>query len=109
MGSSLHPLLRAGGLVAAQAGGGLLLGASMGGELFNPGAVEMRKLAELTHLRGNEVVARSRGLNLLACSAALAAFWLLAARRGRSHPTAAEDRPPTDEPANPASFRVNPI
>ena len=109
LGPILIPLLRAGGMDSAQAGAILLLGSSMGGELFNPGAVEMRKLAELTHLRGHEVVARSKGLNLLACSAALAAFWLLAARRDRGCPRTREHAPPGEEPGRPASFRVNPV
>jgi DcuC family C4-dicarboxylate transporter len=106
LGPILIPLLRAGGLGPAQAGAVLLLGASMGGELFNPGAVEMRKLAELTGRSGPELIRQSAGLNLGACSAALATFWLLAIRRtrppGASSP---EDRPP--EPTGPVGLRVN--
>jgi DcuC family C4-dicarboxylate transporter len=109
LGPILIPLLRAGGLGSARAGAVLLLGASMGGELFNPGAVEMRKLAELTHLRGHEVVARAKGLNLLACSTALAVFWLLAARRDRGRPPTPEDRPQGEEAESGAPFRVNPV
>jgi DcuC family C4-dicarboxylate transporter len=81
LGPILIPLLRAGGLGRIAAGSVLLLGSSMGGELFNPGSVEMRKLAELTHLTAAEVVARSTRLNLLACSVALVTFWILATRR----------------------------
>ena len=67
LGPILLPLLRAGGLAPAQAGAVLLLGSSMGGELFNPGAVEMRKLAELTHLDGNSSsVGRPRSTSPLA-------------------------------------------
>jgi DcuC family C4-dicarboxylate transporter len=112
LGPILIPLLRAGGLAPARAGAVLLLGASMGGELFNPGAVEMRKLAELTHLRGPEVVARSRGLNLLACSTALAVFWLLAARGDRARRGGARELAPAageSEPGGEAPFRVNPV
>ena len=61
LGPILVPLLRSGGLGPAQAGAVLLLGSSMGGELFNSGAVEMRKLAELTGLPGGQLVARSAG------------------------------------------------
>ena len=61
LGPLLIPLLRAAGLGAETAGAILLLGSSMGGELFNPGAVEMRKLAELTGLSGGQVIARSPG------------------------------------------------
>ena len=78
----------------------------MGGELFNSGAVEMRKLAELTGLDGGQLVAQSAGLNLSACSAALIAFWWLAARRLRFSSNAAESAVTEVEPAMPA-FRVN--
>ena len=47
LGPVLIPLLAGGGLSAAAAGAVLLLGSSMGGELFNPGAVEIAKLAQL--------------------------------------------------------------
>jgi DcuC family C4-dicarboxylate transporter len=76
LGPVLIPLLRAAGVGPITAGTVLLLGSSMGGELFNPGAVEMRKLAELTGLTGAEVVARSARLNLLSAAGVLAAFWL---------------------------------
>jgi DcuC family C4-dicarboxylate transporter len=56
----------------------------MGGELFNPGAVEMRKLAELTATPGAHVVGRSAPFNLLACATAVGTFWLLSARRGEN-------------------------
>ena len=106
LGPILIPLLRSGGLGAAQAGAVLLLGASMGGELFNSGAVEMRKLAELTGLNGGQLVAQSAGLNLSACSAALIAFWWLAARRLRGSDNPAESAVTEGDPAIP-TFRVN--
>jgi DcuC family C4-dicarboxylate transporter len=106
LGPILLPLLRAGGLAPAQAGAVLLLGSSMGGELFNPGAVEMRKLAELTDLPGPTLVRRSAGLNLAACSAALATFWIKTLRRPRSSGTEPAGGPIREETADPA-FRVN--
>jgi len=84
LGPVLIPLLRAGGLGPISAGAILLLGSSMGGELFNPGAVEMRKLSDLTGVSSAQVVARSARLNLLACATALGAFWLLIRRRGEN-------------------------
>jgi DcuC family C4-dicarboxylate transporter len=86
----------------------LLLGASMGGELFNPGAVEMRKLAELTGLSGPTLVSRSAGLNLTACSAALLTFWFMTLRRGRLAPAATEPGSPPEVSTGPA-FRINPF
>jgi len=108
LGPILIPLLRAGGLARATAGAILLLGSSMGGELFNPGAVEMRKLASLTQLTGPEVVARSMRLNLVACGSALVAFWLLVRFRGK-----AEDDGDDEASAEPAGgsvgFPINPV
>jgi DcuC family C4-dicarboxylate transporter len=108
LGPILIPLLRAGGLEPAHAGAVLLLGASMGGELFNPGAVEMRKLAELTGLPGPALISRSAGLNLTACSAALATFWVMTLRRGRG--TSAESEPDRSTEETPGVvFRINPF
>ncbi len=99
LGPILVPLLRAGGLSAVSAGAVLLLGASMGGELYNPGAVEIRKLAELLERQGAEVVARLTPLNLVACATALGVFCLLESRRTRSHAPEPETQdPPHDEP-----------
>ena len=85
-GPVLIPLLRAGGVRPATAGAILLLGSSMGGELFNPGAVEVRKLAELTGLSSSEVVARSTVQILLACGMPLLSFWALSQFRGKHKP-----------------------
>ncbi|WP_337176870.1 C4-dicarboxylate transporter DcuC [Paludisphaera sp.] len=98
LGPILIPLLRAGGVDAATAGATLLLGASMGGELFNPGAVEMRKLSELTGLPGHEVVSRQAPLNFTACGSALLVFWLLARRRSRAAEQAPVLGPVLSEP-----------
>jgi C4-dicarboxylate transporter, DcuC family len=106
LGPILLPLLRAGGLAPAHAGAVLLLGSSMGGELFNPGAVEMRKLAELTDLTGPVLVQRSAGLNLAACSVALVTFWIMTLRRSRPTETKPAQEPPQDEVAT-LAFRVN--
>jgi DcuC family C4-dicarboxylate transporter len=110
LGPILIPILRAGGLAPARAGAVLLLGASMGGELFNPGAVELRKLAELTGLSGSQVVARSAGLNLAACSVALLVFWLLAAHsRMESASVVPKGELSADQPEEAAPFHVNPL
>lgn len=98
LGPILIPLLRAGGLDAATAGATLLLGASMGGELFNPGAVEMRKLSELTGLAGHDVVSRQAPLNFAACGSALLTFWLLAWRNSRAVEPTPDAEPVADEP-----------
>jgi C4-dicarboxylate transporter, DcuC family len=108
LGPILIPLLRAGGISPVTAGAILLLGSSMGGELFNPGAVEMRKLAELTGLSGPAVVASSAPLNMLACCAALLSFWFLARwpeKEGISAQVGTKSQPA----ANQADSSINPI
>jgi DcuC family C4-dicarboxylate transporter len=95
LGPVLIPVLRAGGIGPISAGAILLLGSSMGGELFNPGAVEMRKLSELTGVSSAQVVARSARFNLLACTTALGAFWVLI--RGRKeNPAGPPESPVAD-------------
>src|SRR5579864_5745401 len=83
VGPILLPLLRATGISPVTAGSLLLLGSSMGGELFNPGAVEIRTLASRVHLSSTEVVARTARLNLMACTTALLVMWWLALRAER--------------------------
>jgi DcuC family C4-dicarboxylate transporter len=80
-------LLQASGIEPALAGATLLLGASMGGELFNPGAVEIRTLAELTGDSSLEIIRAVAPRNLLASAVALGAFWFLAERKRRATPT----------------------
>jgi C4-dicarboxylate transporter, DcuC family len=108
LGPVLIPLLRAGGLSAAAAGAVLLLGSSMGGELFNPGAVEIAKLAQLTAMSASDVVARTRGLNLLSCGVILSVFSLI---WRRLEPRGAELCAPlastSDEPARADERRLN--
>src|SRR4051812_9592818 len=78
VGAVLVPLLLAGGVTAETAGAALLLGASVGGELFNPGAVEIVTLAKLTGRPPVDVVRGVMPANLLASGVALAVFWTLA-------------------------------
>jgi DcuC family C4-dicarboxylate transporter len=109
LGPILIPLLRAGGLSPVSAGAILLLGSSMGGELFNPGSVEMRKLAELTATPSAQVVGRSARFNLLACATAAGAFWALSTRR-RKNPdggeTAGLGGPTQSEEPEPVRFHL---
>ncbi len=108
LGPILIPLLKAGGLGSIRAGAILLLGSSAGGELFNPGAVEMRKLAELTGLTGAGVVGRSAPLNLLGFAAALSVFWLLALWRERPQPAVGQNSEAANQATtDSAAFRVN--
>jgi DcuC family C4-dicarboxylate transporter len=78
VGTILLPLLQAVGIMPIIAGSLLLLGSSMGGELFNPGAVEIVKLAELTGQPVATLVAQVIPVNLLASVTTLIVFWVLA-------------------------------
>ncbi|MBR8835251.1 MAG: C4-dicarboxylate transporter DcuC [Stigonema ocellatum SAG 48.90 = DSM 106950] len=78
VGTVLLPLLQAVGIAPVIAGSLLLLGSSMGGELFNPGAVEMVKLAELTGQPVAKLVTQVLPINLLASITTLIVFCILA-------------------------------
>jgi DcuC family C4-dicarboxylate transporter len=115
VGPVLIPLVRASGISLATAGSLLLLGASMGGELCNPGAVEIVTLASLLELKPPETVAKVLPANLVASVTALAVFWFLAVRYERRHraaqleSAAAADTTPAEReppPINPAKALV---
>lgn len=117
VGPVLVPLVLAARVSLPTAGAMLLLGASMGGELCNPGAVEIVTLAQLLDLRPEETVLRVLPANLVASITALAVFWWLSARaERRTRDAALAVEPPVveveatatpDEP--PDAFRINPF
>ena len=78
VGSIAVPLLLRKGMSRATVGSLLLLGTSMGGELFNPGAVETVTLSKLTNISPVTLAQRSIPMNLLACATALLVYWRLA-------------------------------
>jgi DcuC family C4-dicarboxylate transporter len=84
VGSIAIPLLLSKGISKTTAGSLLLLGCSMGGELFNPGAVETVTLSRLCGIPSPILAQRSIPLNLLGCSTALMLFWWMAGRYERS-------------------------
>lgn len=91
VGTILMPLLLRKGVTRSTAGSLLLLGCSMGGELWNPSAVEMLTLNELIHITTIVLVRRALALNLIACITALLVYWYLAARWERKHVEIAPD------------------
>lgn len=84
VGPILLPLLRDRGIKATTAGAALLLGSSMGGELFNPGASEVRTLQNLTKISAQTLTSRIAPFNLAACGLALLVFWYLSVVAERS-------------------------
>jgi len=111
LGAVAIPVLLAARLPAATVGAALLLGSSIGGELLNPGAPELRTIVEDSSraalemgLEPQEVtetlVARILPLNLLGLAVAAAVFWVMSMRY-----TQDEAAPAPSDLA--ASFRVN--
>jgi C4-dicarboxylate transporter, DcuC family len=117
VGPVLIPLLLAARVSLPTAGALLLLGASMGGELCNPGAVEIVTLAQLLDLAPEQTVLRVLPANLIASVTALIGFWWLTARaearvRDAANDTAAESVDAgTGEPLAESneSMRINPL
>ncbi|WP_242045716.1 MULTISPECIES: hypothetical protein [unclassified Calothrix] len=109
VGTVLLPLLQAAGIAPVIGGSLLLLGSSMGGELFNSGAVEIIKLADLTKQSNTTIVARVLPVNLLASITALIVFCILVFILSKK--TAGEISPATSSDANMEEldklFRVN--
>jgi DcuC family C4-dicarboxylate transporter len=112
LGPILIPLLRAGGVPAGTAGAVLLMGCSIG-ELFNPGAVEVVTLSDLTKLGPGRVVTAIAPWNLMASGVALVVFWGLDLWRRRRRGAGAASGAVPDEgpihPEPPPTFRIHPL
>lgn len=106
VGAVLVPLLRAARISPVTLGSALLLGTSVGGEILNPGAPEVRTVSQAAGmaLSPHNWVARALPLLAIELTAATAVFWLLSVR--------AESRLRCDrqeaEKMN-DGFRINPI
>lgn len=94
VGPVLVPLALTAGVSLGTAASMLLLGSSVGGELFNPGAVEIVTLSGLLSTEATATVARLIPANLLASGVALVTFWLLAIRLERSLAVPGASAPP---------------
>jgi DcuC family C4-dicarboxylate transporter len=95
LGSVVIPVLAAARVPAVTIGAALLLGSSIGGELLNPGAPELRtvvqesgKAATALHLpspgRSEDVVSHILPLNLLGLAVATLLLWSLSFRDGKA-------------------------
>jgi DcuC family C4-dicarboxylate transporter len=117
LGAVAIPLLLAARVPPLTVGAALLLGCSIGGELLNPGAPELRttveeseKAAAKEHkpspgLTGAGVVARIAPLNFLGLGVATAVFCALSARRRAPGAACGLAEPPPDPEEPP--FKVN--
>lgn len=113
IGSVLIPLLIATRISPVTAGSALLLGASIGGELFNPGAPEFRTVIReigklgLSAPSGTDLVRAIVPLNLLHLTVSTAVFWWISARAERAYAKDQERLEAMEpDPALPR-FRVN--
>jgi DcuC family C4-dicarboxylate transporter len=111
LGAVAIPILLAARIPPATIGAALLLGSSIGGELLNPGAPELRTVVEESFKAAVEhgqkppgttevLVARILPLNLLGLAVAVVVFWFMSFRSIRREPL------PQDAELTP-TFRVN--
>src|SRR5947209_18840285 len=75
VGTVLVPLLRAARMSPTTIGAVLCLGASIGGELLNPGAPELNTVAKRVGVPATECVPRVLPLLLVQLAVAVAVFW----------------------------------
>jgi DcuC family C4-dicarboxylate transporter len=118
IGAVAIPILLAARLSPVTVGATLLLGSSIGGELLNPGAPELRTIVEETRkvagtpheLTSRDCVARILPLNLLGLAVATTLFWAICARADARQRKADVDWKEELEPSNPPSgFSISPL
>jgi DcuC family C4-dicarboxylate transporter len=108
IGPVVVPILRAAGISPVTIGGSILLGCSIGGELFNPGApelrtviVESRKAAEISGYSPevyttDRCIDRLRPLNLVGLAVATTLFCVVSGWRREASPAPAAADAPVD-------------
>lgn len=110
LGAVTVPLMRAAGFSPLTTGASLLLGASVGGELLNPGAPELNSVSGALKSRGmaveaGDVVGHVAPLLPVQLGVAVAVFWLMSVR-AEAKARSAVAAEPTKEPDMP-DMRVN--
>jgi C4-dicarboxylate transporter, DcuC family len=103
VGSVLAPVLRAANLSPITIGAALALGASIGGELLNPGAPELGTISKGCGTTATACISRVWPLMLVHLGVTVPLFWLLCLRAERSRTAAVEEVP------LPEAFVINPI
>jgi len=96
VGTVIVPVLVAARIAPATSAAALALGASIGGELLNPGAPELRTITAATHATTAECVERVWPLLLIHLGVALPVFWLMSCWRKE---TTATEEDPARQPA----------
>lgn len=107
LGPILVPLMMASGHSAATAGAGLLLGASFGGDLLNPGAQDVQAIAGVVALSARDLSARVIPASITGVLVAAGFFTLLNRPNSGNGDHSALVHAPQDDPKEP--FRISPI
>lgn len=113
IGSVLIPLLVAARISPVTAGSALLLGASLGGELFNPGAPEFRTvIKEIGKLgiaapAGTDLVRAAVPLTLLHLVVATGVFWWISLRAEKAYTRQQEELKRLEPDPQLPAFKVN--
>ncbi len=77
LGAVVVPVMRAAGFGNATIGASLLLGASVGGELLNPGAPELVTVGEVTKVKTTDIVPVVAPVVLVVLAVSTLAFWAM--------------------------------
>lgn len=105
LGPILVPLLRASGYTPAVAGAALLLGASFGGDLLNPGAQDVQAIAGVTRLSAPALSRRIIPASIAGALVATVVFTIMNRRATWPDEQASEASTPTPDD----DFRIDPL
>jgi DcuC family C4-dicarboxylate transporter len=124
LGPILVPLLLAGGYSPTVAGGALILGASFGGDLLNPGAQDVQAIAGVANLSAPEMSARIIPASIAGAVTAALVFTIIHGRPAKdagnatetaesgTHtvpPEAALETDSLETPSDAEPFRIHPV
>jgi DcuC family C4-dicarboxylate transporter len=103
LGAVVVPLMRAARMSDLTIGASILLGASIGGELLNPGAPELNSVAQKLGISSTDIVPAVQKLVFIHLALATLLFWLVCGRADRKEvlPAAAAEPP--------AEGRIHPV
>jgi DcuC family C4-dicarboxylate transporter len=109
IGTVLVPLLRRSGVSPLTTGAALLLGASLGGDLLNPGAPEWRTIGKALDVEASECIQAVLPLLFVQLAVATSVFWLLSRRAETRHKKVTDARTPIVEAGDVPEFHINPL
>jgi C4-dicarboxylate transporter, DcuC family len=107
IGTVLVPLLRRTGVSPITTGAALLLGASLGGDLLNPGAPEWRTIGKALDVDASACIQTVFPLLMVQLAAATTVFWGLSRRAEARYQKETDARTPAVDAA--PEFRISPL